>query len=396
MHFLDPDTVPTMGDWFRAAGYRTHYRGKWHISHPDLVIPGTHESLRANDADGVLDPVAVDAYRRADRLDPYGFSGWIGREPHGADKADTGFVRDGVFAQEIVDLFARIDADDDAPWLAVASFVNPHDIAFTGAAWQLLGFPAIADSIPEIPEAPSQSDSFTGRPGCQRQFKEVWPRLLYPQETDGEYRRLYHFLQVLVDAAIMRILDELEARGLADDTIVVFTSDHGDMLGAHGGMMQKWHNAFDEAIRVPMLVSGPGVDTTAPDVEIATSHVDLIPTLLGLVGADVEAATGVVARHHVETQPFVGRDLSALVPFESLTNKTLPWRPTCSMRCASPGNDTRARAIVSGVTPSARAAAVAQAAFCALCKPRREPMPPICAMVRAPAAEACMMFPAST
>ena len=264
MHFLDPDTVPTMGDWFRAAGYRTHYRGKWHISHPDLTIPGTHESLKVNDAEGVLDPVAVDAYRRADRLDPYGFSGWIGREPHGADKADTGIVRDGVFAQEICDLFAQIAAaDDDVPWLAVASFVNPHDIAFTGAAWSLLGFPPIADSIPEIPEAPSQSDSFAGRPDCQLQFKEVWPKVLYPQDPDGEYRRLYHFLQVLVDAAIMRILDELHARGLADDTIVVFTSDHGDMLGAHGGLLQKWHNAFDESIRVPLLVSGPGIDTQA-------------------------------------------------------------------------------------------------------------------------------------
>src|SRR5215211_6697982 len=59
MHFLDADTVPTMGDWFRAAGYRTHYRGKWHISHPDLVIPGTHESLSVNDADGVLGGVVV-------------------------------------------------------------------------------------------------------------------------------------------------------------------------------------------------------------------------------------------------------------------------------------------------------------------------------------------------
>jgi len=314
MHFLDPDTVPTMGDWFRAAGYRTHYRGKWHISHPDLTIPGTHESLAINDADGVIDPAAVDAYRRADRLDPYGFSGWIGREPHGANKADTGLVRDGVFAQEVVDLFAQIAAsDDDAPWLAVASFVNPHDIAFTGAAWELLGFPPVADCIPEIPEAPSQSDSFAGRPDCQRQFKEVWPKALYPQDADGEYRRLYHFLQTLVDAAIMRILDELEARGLADDTVVVFTSDHGDMLGAHGGMLQKWHNAFDESVRVPFLISGPGVDTAAPDVEIATSHVDLIPTLLGLVGADVEAAAARVSGHHVETQPFVGRDLSSLL-----------------------------------------------------------------------------------
>ncbi len=46
---------------------------------------------------------------------------------------------------------------------------------------------------------------------------------------------------------------------MADDTIVVFTSDHGDLLGAHGGLQQKWCNAFDEATRVPLLVTGPGV-----------------------------------------------------------------------------------------------------------------------------------------
>ena len=50
---------------------------------------------------------------------------------------------------------------------------------------------------------------------------------------------------------------------MADDTIVVFTSDHGDLLGAHGGLVQKWYNAFDEATRVPLLVRGPGVAPVA-------------------------------------------------------------------------------------------------------------------------------------
>ena len=60
MTWLDPDSVPTLGDWFRAAGYQTHYRGKWHISHADLLIPGTHDSLMASDADGKLIADAVD------------------------------------------------------------------------------------------------------------------------------------------------------------------------------------------------------------------------------------------------------------------------------------------------------------------------------------------------
>jgi arylsulfatase A-like enzyme len=111
----------------------------------------------------------------------------------------------------------------------------------------------------------------------------------------------------------MRILDALDASGMADDTIVVFTSDHGDLLGAHGGMLQKWHNAYDEATRVPFLISGPRVDAQQDGIGIATSHVDVIPTLLGLVGIDVEAAAAEVARAHIETQSFPGRDLSAVL-----------------------------------------------------------------------------------
>ena len=67
------------------------------------------------------------------------------------------------------------------------------------------------------------------------------------QPADNAYRRLYYYLHKLVDQAIGRILDALDASGMADDTIVVFTSDHGDLLGAHGGMQQKWANAYDEA-----------------------------------------------------------------------------------------------------------------------------------------------------
>ena len=154
MRWLDPDEVPTMGDWFRAGGYRTHYRGKWHISHADLPVPGTHEGLAASDDDGRLVPEVVEAYRRADRLDPFGFSGWIGREPHGAAKQDSGIVRDGVFAEQVADLFGDLAAGDrDQPWLAVASFVNPHDIAFAGGFYELLlGFEVDDDTVPDIPD----------------------------------------------------------------------------------------------------------------------------------------------------------------------------------------------------------------------------------------------------
>ena len=315
MHWLDPDSVPTLGDWFRAGGYRTHYRGKWHVSHADLTIPGTHEGLMASADDGKPLPEQVAAYRKADRLDPFGFSGWIGREPHGAAKSDCGTVRDGVFAEQVVELFGEIAAARfDGPWLTVASFVNPHDIAFSGFGWeQLLQFGPPDDSVPEVPEPPSQSDTFIDRPACQEAFKAVWPQMIFETATDLGYRRLYYYLHKLVDQAIGRILETLEQSGMADDTIVVFTSDHGDLLGAHGGLIQKWCNAFDEATRVPLLIAGPGIEPGNDGITIPTSHVDLIPTLLGLVGIDVERAAAGVAERHDEAQSLPGRDLSRIV-----------------------------------------------------------------------------------
>jgi arylsulfatase A-like enzyme len=316
MGWLDPNSVPTLGDWFRAGGYETHYRGKWHVSHADLMIPGTHEGLMASDETGQPIPEAVAAYKGADRLDPYGFSGWIGREAHGAGKADCGAVRDGVFAEQVVELFGELaGARRDGPWLAVASFVNPHDIAFNGWAWEhLLGFgPVDDDTLPAIPAPPSQADSFAGRPACQEAFTTLWPVMLYEQTADEAYRRLYYSLHKLVDRAIGRILDALEHSGMAEDTIIVFTSDHGDLVGAHGGLMQKWYNAYDEAIRVPLVVRGPGVAAAPGGVDTPTSHVDLLPTLLGLAGIDVERAAALVAVEHDETQPLPGRDLSRVI-----------------------------------------------------------------------------------
>jgi arylsulfatase A-like enzyme len=314
INWLDPDTVPTMGDWFRAAGYRAFYKGKWHLSHADLVAPGTHVGLMSNDDAGAIVPETVERYLRADRLDPFGFSEWIGREPHGPALADTGCVRDDLLAHQVCGLFGRLRASDDgSPWLAVASFVNPHDIAFSGVGQQLLGLPEPDETVPEIPAAPSQADPLDLRPTAQAEFRDLWPQLLYAQATDSGYRRFYYWLHKLVDRAIERILDALEGSGLADDTVVVLTSDHGEMLGAHGGQLQKWHNAYDEAIRVPLLVSGPGIEPRGDGVQIPTSHVDLLPTLLGLVGADPPVLADVVAERHIEVQPFVGRDLSALV-----------------------------------------------------------------------------------
>ena len=77
--------------------------------------------------------------------------------------------------------------------------------------------------------------------------------------------------------------------------------------------MQKWYNADHESIRVPLYVTGPGVVRNSEGVSLPTSHVDIIPTLMGLAGIDVERAAEGVRTDHAEVQPLPGRDLSGII-----------------------------------------------------------------------------------
>ena len=89
MFWLAPDTVPTIGDWFRAGGYRTFYKGKWHVSH---CAPGSRRRgyLQSIDDEGNPNAENIAAYLKADLLDDYGFSEWVGPEAHGLGKQNTG------------------------------------------------------------------------------------------------------------------------------------------------------------------------------------------------------------------------------------------------------------------------------------------------------------------
>ena len=67
---------------------------------------------------------------------------------------------------------------------------------------------------------------------------------------------------------------------------MIFTADHGEMLGAHGGMAQKWYQAYEETTHVPFVVSNPLLFPRAKTTDVITSHADLLPTMLGLAGID--------------------------------------------------------------------------------------------------------------
>lgn len=324
--WLDPNTVPTLGDYFRAAGYRTFWKGKWHISSEDILIPGTHDALPSYDADtGKRNHKNEQIYEKANRLDPYGFSGWIGPEPHGSDPRNSGSSaatgvngRDTIYADEVVSLLEDLEeeqSNENDPWLIVSSFVNPHDITIFGLFTRLLpeyNFD-IDPSIPDIPPAPTASESLRTKPTAQASYRDTYQKSLQPTFDSNFMRQLYFSMQKEVDNEMFKVYQALQKSIFSDNTIVVFTSDHGDLLGAHGGLFQKWHNAYEESIHVPFIIHSPKFFSGKKETSMLTSHVDVIPTLLGLADIPVGDVQKKLRKDHSEVHPFVGRDLTPLL-----------------------------------------------------------------------------------
>lgn len=328
MRWLRRGEVPTLGNWFRAAGYDTHYDGKWHISHADLIDSSTGKPLATNDDDGAVDPAAVQRYLDADPLDPYGFSGWVGPEPHGAGLANSGMRRDRLIADRVVtwltDRYARRRAgDQDAlrPFLLVASFVNPHDIVLF-PTWVLRSpvKPSPMDP-PQIPPAPTADEDLRSKPAAQIAFREAYysgygpgPALeaIYTRNAQ-RYRDLYYRLHAEVDSPLDRVRRAVTEGG-SDNAVLVRTSDHGELLGAHGGLHQKWFNLYDEATRVPFTIVRVGQNATrARVVDAPTSHVDLVPTLLAAAGVDTDSVAEKLRETFTEVHPLPGANLMPVV-----------------------------------------------------------------------------------
>ena len=291
MFWLAPDTVPTIGDWFRAGGYRTFYKGKWHVSHAHLESADGRGYLQTLDKNGNSIAENIAAYLEADLLDDYGFSEWVGPEAHGLGYQNTGTARDPFTADETIALLKRLDQDgSQEPWLTVCSFLNPHDVALFGVIALAQGLRYDTGSVPPVPDAPTRNEDLSTKPACQQSYIDAWGKMLAPQPWVEAQRRFYYQLQRTVDEQIGRVLAALRETRAYENTIVVFTSDHGDMLGAHGGMHQKWHNAYEETVHVPFVVSSPLFQGGRREGDIPTSHADLLPTLLGLASINAEEA----------------------------------------------------------------------------------------------------------
>lgn len=114
-----------------------------------------------------------------------------------------------------------------------------------------------------------------------------------------------------MDQDIRHIYLALKATSFFDDTIVIFTSDHGDLLGAHGNMLQKWTVAYQEAIHIPLIISAPFLPIG--NLDFVTSAVDLLPTMISLAGFDSRDLLQTLTKTHSEVHPLIGNDFSGVL-----------------------------------------------------------------------------------
>jgi arylsulfatase A-like enzyme len=184
------------------------------------------------------------------------------------------------------------------------------------------------DKFSNLPETPELAE----RAAVQQALKGTIPFQLSdkPDAYALEFLQLYAWLHSIVDTHVAAVLRTLEDTGQADNTIVIFLADHGEYAAAHGMMIEKWHTAYQEALHVPVVVRFPpsmGIVEDEPgtgegplgftprQIDALTSHIDILPTVLGLAGVTPEQRTTIAERlgRHRPVPPLPGVDLSGLL-----------------------------------------------------------------------------------
>ena len=268
---LPPD-MPSMGKMMKADGHATGYIGKWHLAGEGFIgttkYNGGHEGyIPPGEMRHGFDYWAVHhcshKYRNAfyyrDDPVPIQINGW---EPDGQTDLAIDFMR-------------RHAADcQKKPFFLVVSWGTPHTPFSAPPEFERLFDPGAM----RFRENVEISESILK---CDNRLREITD----PEEALRIYTARYYASIANIDWNFGRLLEALDRLGLRNDTILIFTSDHGEMLGSHGQMhkVQPW----DESIRIPFLIRYPGHVKRGLHSDAPFSLTDVLPTAMGLAGTSI-------------------------------------------------------------------------------------------------------------
>jgi len=310
------DDIPNIAHCLSDAGYDTAYIGKWHLGgNMYRGLPGRGSE------DGNWH------YRRVDHATQFakeqaeggfgedesqvGFAHWIGgwrqyqdylrevglgelvdKNPRVGNHNALPSTPEGqhmysllpeehhmaaFFASETCE-FLESRRDTDKPFGAVLSFFGPHLPVCPPRPWdEKYGLGDV-----ELPA--NHVDDLRGKPLTQQRNNRCYKAGQWEEDQYRDYIRRYWGYCAYIDQQIGRVLDTLDECGLAENTIVAFSSDHGDMVGSHGMIFKLGHCGYEELFRVPMIVRAPGVIPAGTSSAALGSNVDMTPTFLDLMG----------------------------------------------------------------------------------------------------------------
>ncbi len=256
------------------AGYRNAYFGKWHVEQSNRLEDfGWHEfDLRCGNGRGRALPGTELSLAHPGYRDYPLAAVSDGPETHPAfDRA--------------IDFLHRRQGCRD-PFCCVVSTTEPHDAYVPPRRFYERYDP---DSI-ELPA--SLLDDLEGKPDVVRRLRAVWDSL-----GASDWQRItasYWAVITFLDHEFGRLLQALTETGMEQDTIVVFTADHGDMMGAHGLLTKGIGTPYEQVYNIPLIMRVPGAAVAGPDARHVLSTVDIAPTLLDL--CDAEALPDVQGR----------------------------------------------------------------------------------------------------
>ncbi len=296
-----------------ALGYHCHQLGKWHVGDPaeltcfpdgkqDEEVPrkragelnraaGTSrfdETQRPGETERIgnvwLRDAVAEAHRRLqqEKTKPKQDVGIIGRSV-----VKPEFCYESVLADYCIELMKR---HRNEPFVITYSVSPPHAANVVPSPFYdmydpaTLPLPASWTSPPKVWPA-----SFSARMGA-----------IYGEAGFREYLRCYYAQVTMMDWCMGRILKALDELGLADRTLVIFTSDHGNMLGQHGLMEKAVPEFYDDLMRVPLLMRLPGKIPATKTSAAWAASIDLAPTILDYLGA-----TPLSKAHGHSLRPFI-------------------------------------------------------------------------------------------
>ena len=275
-----PPGIDTLATLLGHSGYHVALKGKWHLCKP---VQG--ESWSA------ADPPRVER--------DYGFREWEPPDAGGDTKAEhfgggnvgaSGLGWDEDYTRQAEAWLGRPRLPE--PFCLVVSLVNPHDVLGYPDSYLRGGYRPEDFRDLGVPLPATLDEDLAEKPDVQALSRIGMDSYLGPlvdRHAQQDYVNFYAYLHRVVDEKIGRVLSALgdpdDPASLRSRTVIVRTSDHGEMGLAHGGLRQKVFNAYEETMRVPLVVSHPRMFGAPRESDALVSLLDVLPTCLSLAGS---------------------------------------------------------------------------------------------------------------